>query len=962
AQPALGGLFAADQCPHLEQAALANHHLYQALFHLGWFESGRTLVRINYRDMDTEELGSVYESLLELVPELRTEGRWSFGFLGDEPGYTGDGAGQGNARKLSGSYYTPDSLVQELVRTALEPVIRQRLAARPEEPRATLLGITVCDPACGSGHFLLAAARRLAAELARIQAGADQPTEADYRHALREVVRHCIYGVDINPLAVELCKTALWLETLEPGRPLGFLDAHIQCGNALVGLFDPGLLRQGIPAAAYRPLTGDDRKSCAALKKRNRIDRRQRQLLTGHQAPPAVCAGDLLAMPEEELDQIERKRAAWAALVQGPACRDERQRADLFTAAFFAPKTPQTAERVPTSVELAALEAGDPLPGGMAEQVSALARQHRFFHWYLAFPEVLERGGFAVMLGNPPWERIKLQEKEFFASRSPAIASAPNAAARNRKIQALRQGSPVEQALYAAFMVARQGAEAASIFVRGSGRFPLTGTGDVNLYALFAEHFAHGIGAEGRAGMIVPTGIATDDSTKAFFGAITGGNRLVSLFDFENREAIFPGVHRSYKFSLLTLGRPGGAAELAFFATRPEQLRDPERRFSLTPAEFALINPNPRTCPVFRARRDADLTKKLYRAAPVLIREATRDGPEPNPWGIRFSRLFDMSNDSGLFRSHEQLDGETSGLLPLYEAKMVHQYDHRWATYETDGRTSRNCTLAEKRDPAFEPRPRYWVEAWQVTLRTARAPAGLLKAARSGDGDALITVLAEWAAGHALAQGDPATARRLLGRLPGMAEMPPLRDAGGPTPHAAALQRQAEAWPLTREEARALDRSLTDGDDPWPVARRLLEARRPGYLLGWRDICRSTDERTVIAGVIPLAAVGDTFLLMFPEVTDQRLVACLLADQCSLVHDFVARQKIGGTHLKYHMKKQITTLAPDQYTEDDLDYIVPRVLELSYTSHALAPFARDLGYHGDPFPYDPERRHRLKCE
>ena len=234
----------------LEQALLANRYLFNALFKLCYFESDHVLVRINYRDMDTEELGSVYESLLELIPQLNVEGRWRFGFMGDEDG---EGATAGHARKLTGSYYTPDSLVQELIQSALEPVIKQRLEENPAKPREALLSISVCDPACGSGHFLLAAARRLAAELARIEAGADQPTEADYRHALRQVVRHCIYGVDMNPLAVELCRTALWLEAIEPGKPLGFLDAHIQLGNSLVGVLDPQLLSQGIPDDAYKP-------------------------------------------------------------------------------------------------------------------------------------------------------------------------------------------------------------------------------------------------------------------------------------------------------------------------------------------------------------------------------------------------------------------------------------------------------------------------------------------------------------------------------------------------------------------------------------------------------------------------------------------------------------------------------------------------------------------------------------
>ncbi len=172
----------------------------------------------------------------------------------------------------------------------------------------------------------------------------------------------------------------------------------------------------------------------------------------------------------------------------------------------------------------------------------------------------------------------------------------------------------------------------------------------------------------------------------------------------------------------------------------------------------------------------------------------------------------------------------------------------------------------------------------------------------------------------------------------------------------------ASKWPLNEAEVRQLTAQLEAGEDIWPLTRKLLEPRRPRHLLGWRDITNTTNERTVIAGVIPLAAVGDTFLLMFPTVDDVRKLAGLLADQCSIVHDFVARQKIGGTHLKYHMKKQITNLPPERYTQTDLDYIIPRVLELTYTSHDLKPFAEDLGYVGEPFPFNPDRRRQLKCE
>jgi hypothetical protein len=248
--PALGGLFADDQCPRLDTYPITNDRLLHAIRALAFFDSGKTLARVNYRDMDTEELGSVYESLLELHPTIAVA-PWTFGFIGDDQ----EGNIRGSERKITGSYYTPPVLVNELIKSALVPVLERILKDNPECPREALLGLKIVDPACGSGHFLLAAARQVAAEVARLDAGPDTPGEALRQHALRDVVQHCIYGVDSNPLAVELCKTALWIETVEPGKPLSFLDAHICCGDSLIGILDPKIMEDGIPDEAYKALT-----------------------------------------------------------------------------------------------------------------------------------------------------------------------------------------------------------------------------------------------------------------------------------------------------------------------------------------------------------------------------------------------------------------------------------------------------------------------------------------------------------------------------------------------------------------------------------------------------------------------------------------------------------------------------------------------------------------------------------
>ncbi|MFZ1986925.1 MAG: N-6 DNA methylase, partial [Desulfatitalea sp.] len=713
ALPALGGLFAADQCPYIDACELSNQALLGAMRDLRWTGTASGLSPVDYRNMGPEELGSIYESLLEMVPDVDLVAR-RFGFIG----LTEEGSTTGHARKTTGSYYTPDHLVVELITTALEPVMEQRLAERPDHPVEALLNLAVVDPACGSGHFLLAAARRLAERLVELEAMEGGARPEAYPHALRRVIAHCIHGVDRNPMALELARTALWLEGFEPGQPLSFLDHHLICGDSLLGLVDLRQMAEGIPDEAFKPLSGDDKKLCSALMTANRMvsvefSKRRKgimDLFADNERKGALQPLQALeAMPDATPAEVDAKEKAWRAFLENAGHSPLARAADLFMGTFLMPKSdPSAAPQIPNSLSLEVELFGGVPTQGHEEQVQA-ARQYcqkaRVLHWPLAFAQVFSRGGFDCVLGNPPWERIKLQEEEFFATRHAEIAAAKNKAERGRRIQWLAegmlarhlhpelalqedQGDPgqrgdavgkAEKNLHAEFITARRTAEAISLYahlkVDQGGRYPLTGVGDVNTYALFAETNSRIRHPRGRAGFIVPTGIATDDSTKAFFSAMALSGQLASLYDFENRDAIFPGVHRSYKFCLLTIGA-SPAARFKFFLTHPSQLADERRGFALRPEDFALINPNTRTCPIFRGQRDAEITQKIYRRVPVLICEADEETQESNPWGISFMRMFDMSNDSHLF---EDYDGGEH--LPLYEAKMIHQFDHRWATY-----------------------------------------------------------------------------------------------------------------------------------------------------------------------------------------------------------------------------------------------------------------------------------------
>ena len=692
-----GELFGPVACQDLEGACISNEDLLAAVWLLSIFDDNSVRRRVSYAALDVEEFGSVYESLLDFHPRVRTDER-RFDLVA------------GSERKQTGSYYTPRELVHALIESALVPVLEERLAAAHgrEAKREALLALRVCDPAAGSGHFLLAAARRIAVELARVETGEEAPSPEAYRDALRQVIRHCIYAVDKNALAVDLCKVALWIEGHSGGLPLSFLDHHVKHGDSLVGVYDLQVLRDGVPDEAYKALTGDDKDVARGMRKRNKQEREgQLRLDYAPRELQELFASDFAALSlaeERTPDDVHAREQDYARLrAGGTDWWTAKVACDLWTHAFFTPLT--AGEHVPTTADVRrAVTQPNAVHGSLVGAAVGKSEKHLVFHWPLEFPEVFEAGGFDVVLGNPPWERIKLQEQEFFAARDRAIAEAPNKAARGKLITALKTSSPV---LFAEFQQAQHDAEAQSQFVRTGGRFPLGGRGDVNTYVLFAELNRTLLVARGRTGLIVPTGIATDDTSKHLFGDFVSTGSLVRLFDFENRKKVFPGIDSRIKFSLLTLAGAdtGEPAEFAFFLLRGTDLDVEDRRLSLSAADFALMNPNTRTCPIFRSRRDAEITRGIYERVPVLIDES--DEENGNPWGISFLLMFHMSNDSGLFRT-----APVPGLLPLYEAKMIHQFDHRWATYE--GRSTRDTSLPEKQNldhtvrPATGCRKRKW--------------------------------------------------------------------------------------------------------------------------------------------------------------------------------------------------------------------------------------------------------------
>ncbi|MBI5536035.1 MAG: N-6 DNA methylase [Deltaproteobacteria bacterium] len=892
ALPALGsGLFDPEELPDLVNLRIDNIHLLAAVRALAEVTEGGRRIRVSYRNLGAQELGSVYESLLELHPTLNLDA-----------GTFELSTAAGHERKTTGSYYTPASLVECLLDSALDPVVDDAVKGKSSsEAEAALLDLKVCDPACGSGHFLVAAARRIADRLARVRTPDEEPSPAQRQHAMRDVVGRCLFGVDINPMAVELCKVSLWMEALEPGRPLSFLDAHIQCGNALLGA-TPALLARGIPDEAWEPLEGDDKKVASALKKQSKKERTELTLDFG--APPAstflrLSAGaqQVDSQPDDDIRAVRLKEGDWGKLVASTAFENARFLGDLWCAAFLWHKQPGAMrDLAPTEAEYRRLSQNpDRASGELRREVLSLREQHQLFHWHLAFPQVLRassgrlhdddecgwEGGFDVVLGNPPWERVKLQEQEFFASRSEEIVNAANAATRKKMIAQLRSTAP---SIWKQWCAATRKAEGESHIIRQSGRYPLCGRGDVNTYAVFAEHNRAVVGRRGRAGFIVPSGIATDETTKDYFGTLISSGRLASLYDYRNHDGFFYDIgHRRFKFCLITVtGRDvtSERATFVFFAESAEHVHDPARRFTLTAADIALLNPNTGTGPTFRSRKDADINLGMYRRSGVLWHEG--DTERGNSWNLGFMRMFDMTNDAILFRTaaalestNAQLEGNVFGAddahLPLLEAKMFHHFDHRFGDYRDHPDGSENTSLPDVplgrlANPQYAPMPRYWVPTSEVQSR-------------------------------------------LRGK-----------------------------WSRN-------------------------------WLLGFRDICRSFDERTVIASLLPRAGVGNTSPLMLPGV-EPALVVCLYGSLCSFVLDYAARQKVGGTHLNYLQLKQLPVLPPATYLADApwhrgyplQRWLGMRVLELTFTSWVLEPFAHDVGYYGPPFRWDIQRRFLLRCE
>lgn len=706
-QPLDGDLFSTKAIPDLEESLINNKLLLECIKNLNEFrDSNKNLVAINYRSLDVEEFGSVYEGLLELHPIIEN-------IEASNPAHSNFTFHEGTDRKTTGSYYTRPELVNELIKSALIPVIEERLKAHSSntaEQCKALLKLKVCDAAAGSGHMLLAASRTIAWYYARVQSGEENPAPSVYRKCLREVIQHCIYAVDYNPDAVELCKLALWLEGHNSGKPLSFLDHKIRNGNSLVGVTDLSLLQKPLPDDAFNPTTGDDKDVCKELKKRNAAYRKTKQTdLFSSQGQQIKKDTEAFKSAYAEMESIEQDSVEAVQQVKKRFGRvkesvfHEEKACHIWTSAFFKTYTSIDDPTNPSSEKLAQYFYAPTQYGRLLGEAEKLNEKHKFFHWPLEFPDVFEQGGFDVILGNPPWEKINLEDKEFFETRDKRISSITKSKQRTKAINQLEQSNSI---LYKEYCGALTKANKAISFFKSSGVYKYGNEGLLNTYPLFTELVVNFINEKGKVGLVVPSGFFGDDTISPLFRYCVKNDFVDTIYDFENSKKIFPSVHRQTRFSLVTFGKKNkmnNGFQAKFYLTDPLEVNSKE--IKLLHFDYDILkklNPNNLVCPSFKSQFEYDLNKKIFRFGVLKDEEDLENVVEVH-------RMINMSSDSDLL-----LNDYFEGSLPLYESKLIWHYDHRYSTFENVSIEDKNkgnaadVSLNQKQAPEFKLIPRYF--------------------------------------------------------------------------------------------------------------------------------------------------------------------------------------------------------------------------------------------------------------
>jgi hypothetical protein len=707
--PGLGGIFRHSSADSVTGCQLTNDSLLAAIRHLCIIQpiEGGPRRTVDYRHLGAEELGGIYESLLELVPKVDAGVHvFSLEVLA------------GNERKTTGAHYTPTALIDVLLEWSLD-VLLDEAEAKPD-PEAALLALTVCDPAVGSGHFLVAAAKRIAHRLARARSGDAEPSQTDVHQALRDVIGRCVYGIDISPMAVELCKVSLWLEAMEPGKPLGFLDHHIVNGNGLIGV-TPRLLDEGVPDAAFTAIEGDHKPTVTARRRTNSLQRsRRNQSLLGLSmdsaalvTPIAVEMASIEALPDDTPAQVQEKADRYETLEHAAVTERARVAADAWCAAFMVVKDADHVTINDDTVRTASENPGGLTPAQRAE-IEQLREQYQFLHWHLAFPQVftvdLDRGGetgctsgFDLIAGNPPWDTLSPDAKEFFAKYEPQIRF------ENRDGQlAIIEHLTENQAVADAWSEHRRELFGLVHFLKNSGRYRMyapgnLGKGDFNIYRMFVETALSMISESGWAAQVTPAGLFNGANASAIRRELFERYQLVLIAGLVNTGGHwFPGAHSMMGFALYSARR--GSATDTFSSgfgiadeTGLARLRSDPIRIEV--ATVRLQSPDALAISETKPGPDAEIAATLYGAWPAFGAE-TSGHPRR-----RYAAEVHMGNDRDLFTDFEPG-------LPVYEGRMIDQYDHRAKAYRS----------GRGRAAVWEPLPfggsgKAIVSQWRVPLR-----------------------------------------------------------------------------------------------------------------------------------------------------------------------------------------------------------------------------------------------------
>lgn len=843
-QPLAGDLFHSKAIEDLENCLISNQLLLECISNLNEFiDEKNNRVHINYRSLDVEELGSVYEGLLELhlvIGNLEAENPAHIHFTFHE----------GTDRKTTGSYYTRPDLVNELIKSALIPVIESRLQLHKGNKNAqaqALLKLKVCDAAAGSGHILLAAARTIAWYLARVQSGEDNPSPTLFRTCLRQVIQHCIYAVDYNPDAVELCKLALWLESHNSGKPISFLDHKIRNGNSLVGVTNLKVLQKGIPDEAFSPVTGDDKEMCKLLKKDNAHFRKTKQITLEFEQNDKAKEGDFSQsyqdfenLAQDDIAAVNQVKYKYQQLRSGAAWMKEWTACNLWTAAFFFPYLPENKQMSPTSERLEKyLQNPAAAYAPMIGKANALAVELKFFHWALEFPDVFAQGGFDVMLGNPPWEMVELNLTEFFIATNPNIANTKNNAIRQKLIAELQIDN---LDLYEKYKIAQNYTWSLRRFLQNSARFPLSSNGRIDLYPIFVENTINLVSPTGLISLVIPSDIAFGAYNVELYMELILNQQVKSFFDFVNSKGIFP-IHRGKRFCIFTICgkniKPSNM-QVFYFGKDISDLQKKERIITLSIDDLRLFSPNTLSPPIFQNIIDFEISRRIYKRYGVFINKKDNI----NVWKANIKRMLSLSDKGVEFKKNFEISKEDkSSMMKIYSGKNIYHFNHRFASFDNDDTYDVNIDKLE---------------------------------------DSTYSIETE---------------------------------------------------------------NYIKNED---FIKRIPDSYLSNWLIGYRDVTSSMNERTCIAAIIPLNGCDTTCRNIYSDINSTILLLGIVSNLNALCFDFFTKQKIIGSHLNAGTLEQLPVLPPSAYTPKHLAYILPRVLELVYTAYDMQPFAEEIWEESSP--------------